>query len=148
MNKAQTGGIWLGLALTAGYVGWKNRRLFTVNDITTGESAAYPKLRSRVYYSEINQAMTAAEQVLKRLPGWQTLSRDGDNAILEAAATSSFGLWTDDVTVYFFALSHGQTRVTIRSRTRAGFGDLGRNAAHVQQLQQAMDDRLNTGAAF
>lgn len=146
MSKKQTGWIWLAAGAAAGYFGWTNRRLFTVNDVTTGESAAYPALRSRVYYAEISRALTAAEQALSRLPGWKLESRDTENDILEASANSALG--TDDVTVYFFTLGHGQVRVTIRSRTRNGFGDLGRNAAHIKQLQAAMDDRLNADAAF
>ena len=146
MSKTQAGWIWLGAGLAAAFWGWTNRRLFTVNDITTGESAAYPTLRSRVYYADISRVMAAVEKALTRLPGWEMLTRDAENDILEAAASS--GLATDDVTAYFFDLGHGQTRVTLRSRSRAGFGDLGRNAAHIRQLQSAMDDRLNTDAAF
>lgn len=146
MSRKQTGWIWLAAGAVVGYLGWANRRLFTVNDVTTGESAAYPALRSRVYYAEISRALSAAEQALSRLPGWSLESRDTENAILEASAKSLLG--TDDVTVYFFALGHGQVRVTLRSRMRRGFGDLGRNAAHIKQLQAAMDDRLNAGAAF
>ncbi len=148
MSKTQATWIWLGAGLAAAYFGWTNRRLFTVSDITTGESAAYPTLRSRVYHTDIDGAMTAAEQALKRLLGWEMVSRDGENDLLEASVTAPFGLGADDVTVYIFDIGHGQTRVTIRSRSRVGTGDLGRNAAHVRQLQAAMDDRLNTGAAF
>ena len=140
--------IWLGASLAAAYFGWTNRRLFTVSDITTGESAAYPALRSRVYYTDLSGAMAAAEQALKRLPGWEVRSLDADNDLLEASVAAPLGFSTDDVTVYIFDLGHGQTRVTIRSRSRVGAGDLGRNAAHIRQLQAAMDDRLNVGAAF
>lgn len=148
MSKTQAGWLWLGAGLAAAYFGWVNRRLFLVSDVTTGESAAYPALRSRVYYAEINRAMTAAEQALGRLPGWQLVSRDSENDILEAEVQTPLGLLTDDVTVYFFGLGRGQTRVTIRSRSRIGTADLGRNAAHLRQLQAAMDSRLNTEAAF
>ena len=147
MKKAQKVWIWLGAGMAAAYFGWANRRLWTVSDITTGESAAYPALRSRVYYAEISRAMTAAEQAIGRLPGWTVLGRDSDNDILEASARTALG-GADDVTVYFFALGRGQVRVTIRARARAGFGDLGRNAARIKQLQAAMDDRLNADAAF
>lgn len=146
MRKSQKIWIWLGIGTAAGYFGWANRRLFTVHDVTSGESAAYPALRSRVYYAEMDRAIAAAEQALSRLPGWEVVSRDAENDILEASAKSALG--TDDVTIYFFALGHSQVRVTIRSRARSGLGDLGRNAAHIQQLQAAMDDRLNTDAAF
>ena len=148
MSKTQTGWIWLGIGLAGAYLGWSNRRLLTVHDITTGESAAYPALRSRVYYTDIDAALTATERVLEHLAGWQLQSKDSGNAILEATAGSSFGLWTDDVTVYFFALGHGQTRVTIRARSRTEYGDIGRNAAHIRALQSALDDQLTAGAAF
>ena len=146
MNKAQKVWIWLGVGLAAGGWSWANRRRFTVSDVTTGESAAYPALRSRVYYAEMSRAMSAAGLALSRLPGWSVVSRDAENSILEASVKTTLG--TDDVTVYFFALGHSQIRVTIRSRSRNGYGDLGRNAAHIKQLQAAMDDRLNNGAAF
>ena len=146
MSRTQAGWIWLGVGLAGAYLGWTNRRLFFANDITTGENSAYPTLRSRVYYAEIPRAMAAAEQSIKLLPKWRLASRDSDNSILEA--TVAVGPFTDDVTVYFFALGHSQTRVTIRSRARLGRGDLGVNAAHIRQLQAAMDSRLNTGAAF
>lgn len=144
--KTQKLWIWLGMGAAAGCWGWANRRLFVVHDVTTGESAAYPALRSRVYYAEMSRAMSAAEQALSRLPGWTLVSRDAENDILEASVKTALG--TDDVTVYFFALGHSQIRVTIRSRTQSGFGDLGRSAGHIRQLQAAMDDRLNADAAF
>ena len=148
MSKAQTRWLAVGGGLALGYWGWANRRRLFVNDITTGESAAYPELRSRVYYAEVAQAMTAGEQALRRLPGWKQVARDTENDILEAEARATVGSFMDDVTVYFFPLGRGQTRVTIRSRSRLGRGDLGQNAAHIRALQGAMDDRLNAGAAF
>ncbi len=146
MNRTQKVWIWLAAAAAAGGFGWVNRRWFTVNDVTTGESNAYPALRSRVYYAEISRAMAAAEQAVSRLPGWTQVSRDAENDILEVSVKTALG--TDDITVYFFALGHSQIRATVRSRSRSGFGDMGRNAAHIKQLQAAMDDRLNTDTAF
>ncbi len=135
-------------ALAAGWFGWTNRRLFFIHDITTGESAAYPELRSRVYYADVNRVLNAAEQAICRLPGWTFVSRDTENDALEAEARSLLGALTDDITVYVMPLGHGQTRVTLRARARLGAGDLGRSAARIRQLQQAMDDRLNADAAF
>ena len=134
------------LALAAASAVWANRRWFLVHDITTGENAAYPELRSRVYYAEVEQAMAAAEQALKRLPQWHLLSRDSENDILEAEVQAPIRALAHEVTLYFFGLGHGQSRVTVRSRSR--FGDLGSNARCIRQLQQAMDARLNTDAAF
>lgn len=143
--KVLGGGLF---ALAVSYWGWTNRRRLFVNDVTTGESAAYPALRSRVYYAEVAAAMTAAEQALRRLPRWTLVTRDSENDALEAEVRTPILSFTDDVTVYLFSLGHGQTRVTIRSRSRLGRGDWGQNAAHIRELQSAMDDRLNAGAAF
>ena len=143
------GWLWAGGGLAAlglGYYAWTHRHFFFVHDVTSGESAAYPQLRSRVYYSEPSRVLAAAEKAIERLPHWTLVSRDEENDALEAQTRA--GLRTDDVTVYVQPLDRGQCRVTIRSRSQSGAGDLGRNAAHVRELQKAMDDRLNADAAF
>ncbi len=131
-----------------GYAAWANRRLFLVNDVTTGESAEYPHLRSRVYYAEPSAALAAAEQAMRVLPRWRVVFVDGENDALEAEVETPVGRFLDDVTVYCIGLGHGQTRVTVRSRSRIGRGDLGQNAQHIRELQDAMDARLTGDAAF
>lgn len=140
------GGTLVGAA--AIYLAWSNRRLFFVHDITTGESAHYPELRSRVYYADETQVLNAAKQSLRSLPRWKLISCDTENNSLEAEAGALMGLLTDDVTIYVISLGHGQTRVTLRARSRSNIGDFGQNALHIRELQQAMDDRLNAKAAF
>lgn len=135
-------------AAALGYAAWSNRRLFLVNDITTGESAAYPHLRSRVYYADLSTALVAAEQSIRNMTGWRVVYVDAENDALEAEAETPVGNFLDDVTVYCTPLGHGQTRVTIRSRSRIGRGDLGQNALHIRELQDAMDARLTADAAF
>lgn len=143
--------IWAGslAGLGAGtFALWKNRALFLVNDVTTGESAAYPHLLSRVYYAEPDAALEAARQAVRGLERWHVVLVDSDNDALEAEAETLVGGFVDDVTVYAVALGHGQTRVIIRSRSRVGRGDLGQNAQHIRELQGAMDARLTKDAAF
>ena len=135
-------------ALTLGTLGWMNRRLFTVHDITTGESGAYPELRSRVYYAEPAAVLLAAEQAVRGLPRWQTAKVDASNFALDAEAAAPFGGQTDTVTVYVSPMGGGQSRAVIRAHSPGGWGDGGRNAAHIRQLQDAMDARLSRGAAF
>lgn len=134
-------------AVAAWYFIWTNRRAFYVNDITTGENAAYPELRSRVYYADVPKVMLAAELSLGQLQGWKLLQVDKENDALDAEAKIG-GPFVSDVTVYVVSIGHEQTRVKIRSHSRAAGGDWGRNAAYIRQLQSAMDDRLNTDSAF
>ena len=138
-------GIAAGIAI--GYLAWANRRLFTVNDVTSGETDAYPTLKSRVYYASTESVLAAAQQAVRNLTGWRVVHVDTDNDELIAEVQVIGGV-LDDVSVYLQPLSLGQTRVTIRSRSRQGRGDLGSNAHHVRTLQDAMDQRLMTGAAI
>lgn len=138
-------GIAAGAALS--YLAWANRHLFTVSDVTTGESDAYPTLKSRVYYAAGDAVLTAAEQAVRGLAGWRILHIDDENQSIAAEAETIGGL-LDDVTIFVQPLDLGQTRVSIRSRSRQGRGDLGSNAAHIRTLQEAMDRRLMNGAAI
>ena len=130
-----------------GYLAWANRRLFTVNDVTSGESAEYPTLRSRVYYADTEAVLATAQQAVRNLPGWRIVHVNEEDESLEAEVQVLAGV-LDDVSVYLQPLTLGQTRVTIRSRSRQGRGDLGSNAHHIRTLQDAMDQRLMTGAAI
>jgi uncharacterized iron-regulated membrane protein len=143
-------GRWLagGLAaLALGGLAWANRRLFLVHDITTGESAAYPELRSRVYYADPGAVLRATEQAIRALPRWQVTQVDAPDHALDAEVAAAFGR-TDDVTVYVQTLGGGQARAVLRARARVGAGDMGRSAAHIRALQDAMDSRLTRDAAF
>lgn len=140
-----TGGL---AALALGGAAWANRRLFTVNTITTGESVSYPELRSRVYYAHPAAVLAAAEQALRRLPRWGAAQRDTENLALDCEVRSPLGGVVHDVTLYLTPLGHGQTRAVIRARSRTGRGDLGRSAALIRALQDAMDARLTLDAAF
>jgi len=150
MGKHKKRWIALGGLAAAGacYALWANKRLFIVNDVTSGESAAYPHLRSRVYYAEPGAVLAAAQQAIRTLPRWRVIFMDTENDALEAEAETLVGRFLDDVTLYAVGLGHGQTRATIRSRSRVGGGDLGQNAVHIRELQAAMDDRLTGSAAF
>jgi uncharacterized protein (DUF1499 family) len=140
-------GVGFTLSTAATYLVWANRRLFTVNDVTTGDSQAYPTLRSRVYYAIGEDVLAAAEQAVRSLPGWRVVHVDAGTDSVEAEVEAIAGS-LDDVTVVVQPLSLGQSRVTIRSRSRQGRGDLGSNANHIRVLQDAMDRRLMQGAAI
>lgn len=134
--------------IAAGYLLWKNRRLFFVSDVTSGESLDYPELLSRVYYGESEAVLAAAEKSVSKLPRWRVVHVDTESGTVEAEAETRIGNFLDDVTVYVEALGDGQCRVTIRARSRQGRGDLGQNAQHIRDLQGAMDDLLTKNAAI
>jgi uncharacterized protein (DUF1499 family) len=147
-KKVLTIGGGLAVVGALGFVGYANRRLFLVNDVTTGESDAYPDLRSRVYYADAGKVLEAAEQAIRSLPRWRLLVSDTDNDTVDAEVETPIGGFLDDVSVYATEIGHSQTRVVIRSRSRQSGGDLGQNALHIRELQDAMDDRLQSESAI
>jgi uncharacterized protein (DUF1499 family) len=133
---------------TLGYLAWANRRLFLTNDVTTGESPFYPELLSRVYYAEATDAIAACTESVRSLDRWRVIHVDRENDVVEAEAETAVGKFLDDVTIYAQSIGGGQCRVTVRSRSRSGGGDLGQNAVHIRELQEAMDVRLTRTAAL
>ena len=129
-------------AVGVGGWAWINRRWFLVNDITTGENAEYPELRSRVYYADPADALSAAGQAIRSMRHWRVVHVDDENGALDAEVETTVGKFLDDVTLYIQPHGIGQIRVVIRSRSRQGRGDLGQNAQHIRDLQSAMDARL------
>ena len=77
--------------LALGAWAWRNRRLFTVSDVTTGESAAYPTLRSRVYYAEIPKTLNAAAACPVQPARLCTDTADTANDAVEGTASGAFG---------------------------------------------------------
>ena len=151
MNKRSKNFLALaGVVTGAGgaYLLWKNRRLLTVNDVTSGESLAYPELLSHVYYGEAEDVLEAAVRAAGKLSRWRVMHTDSDGYTLDAEVETTVGGFLDDVTVYVIPLGDGRSRVTVRSRSRQGRGDLGQNALHIREIQQAMDDALMTHAAI
>ena len=138
----------LAAGIAGAYLLWTNRRIFTVNDITTGESMTYPELLSRVYYGDSQTVLQAAETAVKKLPRWRVVHADSDTETVDAEVETPIGRFLDDVTIYVIDLGGNQCRVTIRSRSRQGRGDFGQNAVHIRELQDAMDASLTREAAI
>lgn len=131
----------------AGYLIWSNRKLFLVNDITTGENTYYPNINPRVYYASKDEILDILERIVSSLPKWRVVHMDKEECILDAEV-ETIGGSLDDVTVMLEELEFDQVRVNIRSHSRQGRGDLGQNAQHIKELQSIMDSRLMTQAAI
>ena len=133
----------LGAALSTAFLyvpgaGW------TTNDVSTGDPNGYPDLTPRTYDSSPENTLTYAAAAASGLRGWRVTRRDTDALKLYIEVRTAIPLFTDDVTVSVSpAGARGDSsRVSIRSKSRVGRGDLGENARHVRALQAAMDKRL------
>ncbi len=110
------------------------RAWLTRNDVTTG----------RVYAAPATRVFAEAEAACRALPRWTVTETNAATGTLTAEVRTAFGGFTDDLTVTIVPVSPNEdrARVTIRSRSRIGRGDLGENARHIRALQKAMDARL------
>ena len=78
------------------------------------------------------RALAAAEAM-----GWEIVAQSADKGIIEATATTTLFGFKDDVIIRLSDAS-GDTRVDMRSASRAGLSDLGANAARIEAYFAAL----------
>lgn len=118
---------------------YANRRLFLVNDVTTGQSFAYPELRAHVYSGTLESVAQAAEAAIISLNRWRLIFNDLEKNVLYAEVEAPIGGFLSEVTITFSPLGARHVRTVIRSTSKVGRGDLGENARNIRQAQEAMD---------
>jgi uncharacterized protein (DUF1499 family) len=141
------------VAASAGMIGtavgaaWflRNWRLFSVNDVTTGDCPQYPDLRAHVYFASTADVAEAVHGAIADLANWRFVASSETQVFAEVE--SAFGSFLSDVTVTLQPLGPRHIRAVINSRSRqgCGVGDLGENARFIRQLQTEMDTRLTGG---
>ncbi len=109
----------------------------TVNDVTTGESQAYPELKALWAQTNPGRAFDRAQAVALTMPGWEgcQVERPQGRPVLHCEAHTR--LFTDDVWVWTDAAGGGMARVMTRSASRGSLGDLGSNARRIRAFQAA-----------
>jgi hypothetical protein len=148
IKRILAGASFVGLVAGAAWI-TVNRRLFLVNDVTTGESSDYPELRSHVYFADASNVMAAAKKIIDDAFGWRCISVDdaGAQKKIHAEVEGFFGDFISDITMSASPIGEMHTRVMIRSKSRAqcSGGDLGENAKNIRWLQNEMDQLLTGG---
>lgn len=115
---------------------------FTQNDVTTGESRAYPELAPRVYPQPPERVYEVMAGTAKSIPRWTVTRRDPEGRRVDVEVRTALFNFVDDLAAWVEPTEDGASRVMIRSHSRVGRGDLGENARHIAALQQAMDEAL------
>jgi uncharacterized protein (DUF1499 family) len=70
--------------------------------------------------------------------GWLVIRADKEAGIIEAAETSQWFGFTDDVVVRIRATEEGRTRLDMRSKSRIGRSDVGMNAERIRRFMAKM----------
>ncbi|MEM0954149.1 MAG: DUF1499 domain-containing protein [Pseudomonadota bacterium] len=99
-------------------------------DVIDIQKQYYPELATLRSTLDTASAFTRAGQVAEGL-GWEIYNNDPINGRIEAASTSFWFGFTDDIVIRISRAPDGDTLIDLRSVSRVGQGDLGANAARI-----------------
>jgi len=113
-----------------------------INDVTTGQTPAYPELEDGSYAASEDRVARAVQDAIADLPRW-TLQGSGKGpggVSLQALRKTRMG-FVDEVTIRI-RREGGRTLVKVRSRSRTGQIDFGQNARNIRELFAALDAKV------
>jgi len=95
----------------------------------------YPDLKPFVLELPLAEAFARTLSLVKR-EGWELAGQRSDGEIwrVEATAITSWFRFRDDVVIVLTAEDETQTRVNMRSVSRIGYSDLGKNAKRIREF--------------
>ena len=109
-------------------------------EVATQQRAAYPELQTLNYTQSKSELVEATKQVIDHL-GWQLVNIDADQGIVEATDRTMWFGFKDDVIVRI--TDNGSKRlVDIRSKSRVGGSDLGKNAERIHKFIEELEGIL------
>ena len=111
-----------------------------LNDVETGKTPEYPDLQPHDYQAGLDSVARSVKTVLGRLRGWELVG-EGKGPVgvqIHAVRTTRVFRFKDDVTIRIRPQG-GQTRVSVRSKSRLGNADFGQNARNIRELLEALD---------
>lgn len=105
------------------------------------QKAAYPQIQP--LFTEKSSSLVFRKVVdLVREQGWQVVSLYPTAGVIEATATTPIFWFMDDVVIRVRSIE-GQTRVDMRSSSRIGNHDFGKNACRVEYFMEDLSQSLN-----
>ena len=104
------------------------------------QRTAYPDLQTLTYSQSKSELVEASKQAIENL-GWELVNTDADKGIVEATETTAWFGFKDDVVIRVTD-NDSERLVDIRSKSRIGKSDLGKNAARIRALIEELDDVL------
>lgn len=101
---------------------------------------AYPDLKTLEYTQPKAKLVEAATQAAENL-GWEMVNTDADQGLVEATDTTTWFGFKDDIVIR--VQDKGDKRIVdIRSKSRMGASDLGKNAERIRAFIKELDGVL------
>ena len=118
-------------------------RGLTTNSAETDPHATDRRLVGRTYAIPFDDVWSAAVALADGgLLGWSMVSSDDQTGTIHAESATLVLRFVDDVYVHVCLDDNAQTRVDMRSRSRKGKRDLGRNRRNIGKFLRRLDKRL------
>ncbi|MDN3452023.1 MULTISPECIES: DUF1499 domain-containing protein [unclassified Psychrobacter] len=105
------------------------------------QRTAYPDLQTLTYSQSKPELVEASKKAVENL-GWELVNTDADKGIVEATETTAWFGFKDDVIIRVTD-NDSERLVDIRSKSRIGKSDLGKNAARIHALIDELDSVLS-----
>ena len=101
---------------------------------------AYPELTTQKYSQSTDQLFDATESAVNSL-GWELVNADKSLGIIEATETTAWFGFKDDVVVRMRTTGE-ESFLDVRSKSRVGKSDLGKNAERIHTLIDTINSQL------
>jgi uncharacterized protein (DUF1499 family) len=98
---------------------------------------AYPDLKPAVRADPPETAYDSVLAAARRMPRWNVIAADAAARVIEAVATTGLMRFKDDVVIEVRPRGAGSA-VHMRSKSRAGKGDLGTNAKRIRAFYEEL----------
>lgn len=109
-------------------------------DVTKQQLEAYPEIKTQLLPQSINEVYIAAERTIDVL-GWERVTEGALPNTLEATDTTTWFGFKDDVVVRL-TVQNDDTLVDVRSKSRVGKSDLGKNAQRIDAFLFELRNQL------
>jgi uncharacterized protein (DUF1499 family) len=100
-------------------------------EVAANQRTVHPEVQPIISELPQEQAFARALQVAENM-GWDIVAQNASTGTIEAVDTTTFFRFKDDVVIRVRPNGQG-SRVDLRSRSRVGLSDLGKNAARIME---------------
>ncbi|MGH8320732.1 MAG: DUF1499 domain-containing protein [Gammaproteobacteria bacterium] len=114
----------------------RNSAVYGGAKIAAKQEVAYPDIKPMVFKLPVVKVFDATLQTAKAM-GWKLDSKDPATGIIEATDTTFWFGFTDDVVIRIQAQG-SDTRLDIRSESRIGESDVGKNAQRIRTFRTTL----------
>ncbi|MGH8289951.1 MAG: DUF1499 domain-containing protein [Steroidobacteraceae bacterium] len=108
--------------------------------VAAKQAAAYPDIKPMLFKLPVTKVFDATLQTAKAM-GWKLDSENPATGIIEATSTTFWFGFKDDVVVRIQPQGH-ETRIDIRSESRIGGSDIGKNAQRIRDFRTELYKQL------